>query len=333
MNILVTGGAGFIGSHTIVELLKGRHTVTVVDNFINSNKSVLSNLEKITGESINFTELDVRDTEALNLLMQTNSIDTVIHFAALKAVGESVQKPLEYYRNNIDGLLSVLEAMKSAKVSRLIFSSSATVYGDADEMPITEDAPLKTVTNPYGATKQMAEQIIGDVCRSSDMQAVLLRYFNPIGAHASGLIGELPLGVPNNLVPFVAQTAAGIRDTLTVYGNDYKTPDGSGVRDYIHVVDLAKAHVKSVDYIDKTKEQLTILNIGTGRGTSVLEVINTFEKVNNVEVAHIIGPRRPGDIATCYASPAKAEKVLGWKAELSLDQALKDTWRWQQNLT
>jgi len=331
MNILVTGGAGFIGSHTIVELLAGGHTVTVVDSFVNSNKSVLEKLEKITGKSVHFIEQDVRDTEDLEYLMEANCIDAVIHFAALKAVGESVQKPLEYYRNNIDGLLSVLEAMNQANVTKLIFSSSATVYGDADEMPITEDAPLKPATNPYGATKQMAEQIIGDVCKSSAMQAVLLRYFNPIGAHASGLIGELPLGVPNNLVPFVAQAAAGVRDTLTVFGNDYETPDGSGVRDYIHVVDLAKAHVKSVDYLNDSDEKVTILNIGTGRGTSVLEVINTFEKVNNVKVPYTVGPRRPGDIATCYASSAKAESILGWKAELSLEQALADTWKWQQN--
>ena len=331
MNILVTGGAGFIGSHTIVELLAGGHTVTVVDSFVNSNKSVLEKLEKITGKSVHFIEQDVRDTEGLEYLMEANCIDAVIHFAALKAVGESVQKPLEYYRNNIDGLLSVLEAMNQANVTKLIFSSSATVYGDADEMPITEDAPLKPATNPYGATKQMAEQIIGDVCKSSAMRAVLLRYFNPIGAHASGLIGELPLGVPNNLVPFVAQAAAGVRDTLTVFGNDYETPDGSGVRDYIHVVDLAKAHVKSVDYLNDSNEKVTILNIGTGSGTSVLEVINTFEKVNNVKVPYTVGPRRPGDIATCYASPAKAESILGWKAELSLEQALADTWKWQQN--
>ena len=331
MNILVTGGAGFIGSHTIVELLAGGHTVTVIDNFVNSNKKVFESLEKITGESINFTESDVRDTEELVYLMEANCIEAVIHFAALKAVGESVQKPLEYYRNNIDGLLSVLEAMQRTKVPKLIFSSSATVYGDADEMPITEDAPLKPATNPYGATKQMAEQIIQDACKSSGLQAVLLRYFNPIGAHSSGLIGELPLGTPNNLVPFVAQAAAGLRDTLTVFGNDYETPDGSGVRDYIHVVDLAKAHVKSVDYLKEAEDKVTILNIGTGRGTSVLEVINTFEKVNNVKVPYTVGPRRPGDIATCYASPAKAEKVLGWKANLSLEQALADTWKWQQN--
>jgi UDP-glucose 4-epimerase len=331
MNILVTGGTGFIGSHTIVELLNKGHNVTVVDNLVNSDKDILSRLKTITGKDIDFHELDVRSTEELASLMKQKNIDSVIHFAALKAVGESVQKPLQYYRNNIDGLLSLLEAMKNSGVNKLIFSSSATVYGDPDTVPISEEAPLKPVTNPYGATKQMAEQIIQDVCKSSDFSSVLLRYFNPIGAHSSGLIGELPKGTPNNLVPFVTQAAAGLRDKLTVYGDDYNTPDGSGVRDYIHVVDLAKAHVKSVDYLESTSDKLTTLNLGTGKGASVLEVIKTFEKVNNVKVPYVIGPRRDGDIASCYASPAKAEKLLGWKAELSLEQALKDAWKWQQN--
>jgi UDP-glucose 4-epimerase len=332
MHILVTGGAGFIGSHTIVELIADGHSVTVVDNFLNSDKRVLDSLREITGQNIEFFELDVRETNSLAQLMNEQKIGAVIHFAALKAVGESVQKPLEYYRNNIDGLLSVLEAMQTASVDKLIFSSSATVYGDANEMPITEEAPLKPATNPYGATKQMAEQIIADVCKSSKIQAVLLRYFNPIGAHASGLIGELPLGVPNNLVPFVTQAAAGLRDELTVFGDDYDTPDGTGVRDYIHVVDLAKAHVKSLNYLASSDDKTTILNIGTGQGASVLEVIKTFESVNNVAVPYHIGPRRDGDIAICYASPAKAEKILGWKAELSIEQSLKDAWNWQQKL-
>lgn len=333
MNILVTGGAGFIGSHTIVELLADGHDVTIVDNFVNSDKKVLDNLAKITHKKINFIELDVRDTDAVTSHMQSKQIDTVIHFAALKAVGESVQKPLEYYRNNIDGLLSVLESMKTSDINNLIFSSSATVYGDPDIVPITEEAPLKPATNPYGATKQMAEQIIQDSCKAYGLKAVLLRYFNPIGAHSSGLIGELPKGIPNNLVPFVTQAAAGMRDKLTIHGDDYDTPDGSGVRDYIHVVDLAKAHVKSINYLDTTKDNVTILNIGTGRGASVLEVIKTFEKVNNIKVPYAIGPRREGDIASCYASPAKAEKLLGWKAELSLEQALEDAWNWQLNLS
>jgi UDP-glucose 4-epimerase len=330
-NILVTGGTGFIGSHTIVELLDNGHNVTVVDNLVNSDKSVLYSLETITGQKINFYELDVRDTEQLSSLMKENNVDAVIHFAALKAVGESVQIPLEYYRNNIDGLLSVLEAMAQNNVSQIIFSSSATVYGDPDTLPITEESPLKPATNPYGATKQMAEQIIQDLCKTSDVRSVLLRYFNPIGAHSSGLIGELPIGTPNNLVPFVAQAAAGLRDELTVFGNDWDTPDGSGVRDYIHVVDLAKAHVKALDHLNTSEDKVTILNIGTGKGSSVLEIINTFEAVNNVKVPYVIGPRRDGDIASCYASPAKAEKLLGWKAELSLEQALRDAWNWQQN--
>jgi UDP-glucose 4-epimerase len=333
MNILVTGGTGFIGSHTIVELLSDGHNVTVVDNLVNSDKNILPSLETITESKINFHRLDVRETDKLASLMSENSIDAVIHFAALKAVGESVQKPLEYYRNNIDGLLSVLEAMQTARVSKIIFSSSATVYGDPDTLPITEEAPLKPATNPYGATKQMAEQIIGDFCKASDIRAVLLRYFNPIGAHASGLIGELPIGTPNNLVPFVTQAAAGLRDKLTVYGDDWDTPDGSGVRDYIHVVDLAKAHAKSVTFLNDTEGMVTTLNLGTGKGISVLEVINTFERVNNVKVPYTIGPRREGDIASCYASPEKAEKLLDWKAELSLEQALRDAWQWQQNLT
>jgi UDP-glucose 4-epimerase len=330
-NILVTGGTGFIGSHTVVELLSDGHNVTIVDNLVNSDKSVLASLETITAQKISFYEFDVRDTEQLSSLMKENNIDAVIHFAALKAVGESVQIPLEYYRNNIDGLLSVLEAMAQNNVSQIIFSSSATVYGDPDTLPITEESPLKPATNPYGATKQMAEQIIQDVCKASNTKAVLLRYFNPIGAHNSGLIGELPIGIPNNLVPFVAQAAAGLRDELTVFGDDWDTPDGSGVRDYIHVVDLAKAHVKALDYLSSSDNSVTTLNIGTGKGSSVLEIINTFESVNNVKVPHAIGPRRDGDIASCYASPAKAEKLLGWKAELSLEQALRDAWNWQQN--
>jgi UDP-glucose 4-epimerase len=332
MNVLVTGGTGFIGSHTAVELMAENHEIVVVDSLINSSKTIIKSLEQITGKPIRFTELDIRSTIELTELMTYHKIDAVIHFAALKAVGESIEKPLEYYQNNINGLLSVLEAMNLAKVSKLIFSSSATVYGDPDVVPITEEAQLKPATNPYGATKQMAEQIISDVCKSSSLQAVLLRYFNPIGAHSSGLIGELPKGIPNNLVPFVTQAAAGLRDKLTVHGDDYDTPDGSGVRDYIHVVDLAKAHVKSLDYINSTKDDVTILNIGTGEGTSVLEVIKTFEKVNDTKVPYTVGPRRPGDIASCYASSAKAENIIGWKAELSLEQALKDAWKWQQSL-
>jgi len=331
MNILVTGGLGFIGSHTVVELLSSGHTITVVDSLINTTPAVQNAIEKIADTQIRFEELDVRDTESLAILMEEQCIESVIHFAALKAVGESVEKPLEYYRNNIDGLLSVLEAMRAADVKQLIFSSSATVYGDPDTLPITEDSPLKPVTNPYGATKQMAEQIIADTCQATDIRAVLLRYFNPIGAHSSGLIGELPIGPPNNLVPYVAQAASGVRESLTIFGDDWDTPDGSGVRDYIHVVDLAKAHVASLNYLHESTEKTSYFNIGTGHGVSVLELIHTFEEVNEVKVPYTIGPRRPGDIASCYASADKAAQILGWKAELSLEQALKDTWNWQQN--
>lgn len=333
MNVLVTGGAGFIGSHTLVELIKAGHRVIVVDNVSNSEASSIQAVETITSTSIQFTKFDVRDTDRLTELMKQYAIEAVIHFAAFKAVGESVRQPLIYYRNNIDGLLSVLEAMQAARVPKIIFSSSATVYGDPVSLPITEDAPLKPPTNPYGATKQMAEQIVRDVCMSSDMRAVLLRYFNPIGAHPSGLIGELPKGTPNNLVPFVTQAAAGLRESLTVFGDDYDTPDGSGVRDYIHVVDLAKAHVKALDFLNYSPEPTSVFNIGTGQGVSVLEIIRTFEAINNIKVPYTIGPRRPGDIAACYASSTKAEKVLGWSAELTIEEALRDAWYWQQTLS
>lgn len=332
MNILVTGGTGFIGSITSTELVSAGHTPFLVDNFSNSQKFILENIEKVTGKKPIFYELDVRDISKLVEILKIHNIDAVIHFAALKAVGESVEQPLRYYDNNINGLLSLLSAMKEANVSKLVFSSSATVYGDPDLVPITEEAPLKTATNPYGATKQMAEQIISDIAKNGELSSVLLRYFNPIGAHPSGLLGELPIGTPNNLVPYVSQAAAGIRDKLTVFGDDYDTPDGSGVRDYIHVVDLAKAHIAAINYLEKTENNVDVFNIGTGRGSSVLEVIQTFERVNNIKVPYEIGPRRSGDIGTCYASAEKAQKELGWEAELSLEDALRDTWTWQQNL-
>jgi UDP-glucose 4-epimerase len=270
---------------------------------------------------------------ALEEIFELHGVDAVIHFAALKSVGESVETPIDYYQNNIDGLLSVIKAMQSNHVKKLIFSSSATVYGDPDSLPITEDMPFKTPTNPYGATKQMCEQIIRDCSRVGILDTVSLRYFNPIGAHPSGLIGELPKGVPNNLVPYVTQAAARVRGALTVYGDDYPTPDGSGVRDYIHVVDLAKAHVKALEYLEKAHKGSTVaLNIGTGKGSSVLEIVSTFEKVNGVKVPYTVGKRRAGDIAACYASPDKAHQILGWQANLSLEDALKDAWRWQQNI-
>jgi UDP-glucose 4-epimerase len=332
MNVLVTGGLGFIGSHTVVELFKSGHSVVIIDNLCNSSISVLQRLQHITAETIPFVEADVRHTDVITGILQEKEIDVIIHFAALKAVGESTQKPLEYYDNNIGGLVSVLTAMQNASVNKLIFSSSATVYGNPDTLPLTEDAPLKPATNPYGATKQMGEHIIEDTTNASDMRAVLLRYFNPIGAHESGLIGEAPNGVPNNLVPYLVQVASGVRDKLTVFGDDYDTADGSGVRDYIHVVDLARAHVSALDYVVKQNSPTSVFNIGTGRGASVLELISTFERVNNVKVPYEIGPRRPGDVACVYADPSKAEKLLSWKAEKSLDDSLRDAWHWQTSL-
>jgi len=331
MNILVTGGAGFIGSHTVVELVEAGHKPFIVDNFVNSDSSVIDRLKKITGKPIQFLNSDIRNTQELSAFVEGKKIDGVIHFAALKAVGESVKKPLEYYRNNLDGLLSVLEVMSQQNIDKLIFSSSATVYGGPDVVPITEDAPLKTPTNPYGATKQMGEQIIKDVVKTSNLRAILLRYFNPVGAHPSSLIGESPLGVPSNLLPIVVQAASGKLKEIVIAGNDYDTPDGTGVRDYIHVVDLAKAHVKALEKIN-SGSSLTTYNLGTGKGSSVLEVIESFEKVNGAKVPNRVGPRRDGDLATVYASAAKAEKELGWKAELTLEDALRDAWKWQQSL-
>lgn len=330
-NVLVTGGLGFIGSHTVAELIEAGHTPIILDNLINSDLSVLKRLQKLTGQALQFTEIDVRDTETVAKIIQEHSVTAIIHFAALKAVGESTEKPLMYYQNNIEGLLSILKAMEQSSVNRFIFSSSATVYGDPDRVPIYETDQLKETTNPYGETKKMAERIIRDVASTSELKSVLLRYFNPIGAHPSGLIGEQPRGIPNNLVPYVVQATAGVREQLTVHGNDYDTPDGSGVRDYIHVVDLAKAHVKAIKYVQSQNEPISIFNIGTGNGVSVLELIHTFEKINNVKVPYVIGPRRPGDVASCYAAAEKAEKHLDWKAQYSLEDALKDAWNWQQS--
>ncbi len=328
-NILITGGAGYIGSHTALELLNAGYEVTVIDNLCNSSRESLNRVEELTGKPIKFYEGDVRDAAALDALFEKESIDAVIHCAALKAVGESVQKPLLYYDNNIAGTLSLLEAMSKANVKRIVFSSSATVYGDPDVVPITEDCPKGQCTNPYGWTKSMMEQIMTDVQKADpEWDVILLRYFNPVGAHESGRIGEDPKGVPNNLMPFIAQVAVGKLPKLGVFGDDYDTPDGTGVRDSIHVVDLANGHVTAIDYI-LTDPGLDVINLGTGRGYSVLEMVHAFEKACGHEIPYEIKPRREGDIAECYADPSKAEKVLGWKAERGLDEMCADLWRWQ----
>ena len=333
-NILVTGGTGFIGSHTVVELVASGYNPVIVDNFSNSNPSVLDKLAQITGRDITYYETDFRDVKKLESIIDSEKIDGVIHFAAFKAVGESVKEPLKYYDNNVSGLIALLEVLERKSVSNLVFSSSCTVYGEPDALPITEAAPTKPATSPYGASKQMAETIIKDVATaSSSLKALSLRYFNPIGAHKSSKIGELPIGVPANLIPFVTQAAAGLRDILVVHGNDYDTPDGSCIRDYIHVVDLAKAHVKALEHIDKKPSgYYDFCNIGTGQGTSVLEVIGTFEKVTGQKVPYAVGPRREGDIVKIYASVDYAQKLLGWKAEKTLAEALLDAWRWQKTL-
>lgn len=326
MAILVTGGAGYIGSHTVVELLNEGEKVVIVDNFVNSKPSALEAIKKITNKDFKFYELDLRDKEGLNKVFEENKdITAVIHFAGLKAVGESVAKPIEYYDNNIYGTLVLLEVMKSHNVKKIIFSSSATVYGDPKEVPIKEDFPL-SATNPYGQTKLMIERILNDVYVSdNEWSIILLRYFNPIGAHESGLIGENPNGIPNNLMPYINQVALGKLDHLNVFGNDYPTPDGTGVRDYIHVVDLANGHLKALERAEKITG-VEAYNLGTGKGYSVLDIVKNFEKATGQKIKYEITPRRPGDIAECYADPSKAEKYLGWKAEKDLEQMCKDAW-------
>ena len=334
-NVLVTGGAGFIGSHTAVELVNAGYKPILIDNFMNSDKSALSGIEKITGNKPIFYEHDYQDKEFLLKLFKDHEIDGVIHFAALKAIAESAEKPLLYYHNNVAGLITLLEAMEGCGVSNLIFSSSATVYGEPDSLPITEGSPVKPAKAPYGATKQMGEIIISDVAQASkNLRSLALRYFNPIGAHPSGNIGELPRGVPANLVPFVTQAAAGLRNELVVFGDDYPTPDGTCIRDYIHVVDLARAHIKALEFIADQKSRFyDTCNVGTGTGTSVMEVIKTFEKVTGKKVPYKIGERRTGDIVQMYAAVDKAHDVIGWKAELGLAEALKDAWNWQEKLS
>lgn len=331
MNILLTGGAGYIGSHTIIELDKKGHSVVVVDNLVNSNKEALRRVGEIIGKNIPFVQADVRDRAAMEAVFADNAIDAVIHFAGLKAVGESVAKPLEYYENNMNATFVLLDVMRSHGCKNIIFSSSATVYGNPAEIPITEDCPKGQCTNPYGQTKSMLEEVMKDVQKADpEWNVVLLRYFNPIGAHKSGRIGENPNGIPNNLMPYITQTAVGLRKELGIFGNDYDTPDGTGVRDYIHVVDLASAHVSALQAIQRNCG-LAVYNIGTGHGYSVLDVVKAFEKVNNVNVPYSIKPRRPGDIATCYCNPAKAKAELGWEAEYDIEDMCRDSWNWQKN--
>jgi len=329
MNILLTGGAGFIGSHTCVEMLQAGHSVVVVDNYANSNPEALKRVEEITGRGVKVYEADVCDKAAMNRIFDENAFDAVIHFAGLKAVGESVSIPLRYYRNNLDSTLTLCEVMAEHGCKRLVFSSSATVYGVPEEVPLREDMFCKGCTNPYGWTKYMIEKILeGVVTADPEWSVVLLRYFNPIGAHESGRIGEDPTGIPNNLMPYITKVAAGQLEKLSVFGNDYDTHDGTGVRDYIHVVDLAKGHVAACDYAAKNNG-CEIINLGTGVGYSVLDIVNAFTSVNNVPVPYVIAPRRPGDIDACFADPAKAEKLLGWKAEKTLEDMCRDSWRWQ----
>ncbi len=329
MRILVTGGAGYIGSHTCVELLNEGHDVVVVDNLSNSNEIALERVKKITGRDFKFYKEDLLNKDAMTKIFDTETIDAVIHFAGLKAVGESVAKPLEYYHNNITGTLNLLDAMRAHNVKNIIFSSSSTVYGTPEHVPVTEETKKGTCTNPYGWTKSMLEQILTDVHTSdNEWKIVLLRYFNPIGAHESGLIGEDPKGIPNNLVPYVAQVAVGRLDHINICGDDYDTPDGTGVRDYIHVVDLAKGHVKALKKFSDTPE-VSIYNLGTGKGYSVKEVVAAFSKACGKELPYKIVGRRPGDIAENYSNPDKAFKELGWKAEKGINEMCADTWRWQ----
>ena len=330
MTILVTGGAGYIGSHTCVELLNAGYDVVIIDNLYNSNQKAVDRIEEITGKKVKFYPDDMMDRAAVKRVFDENKIDAVIHFAGLKAVGESVHKPIEYYRTNIGSTLNLTDEMRAHGCKNIIFSSSATVYGDPAEIPITENCPKGTCTNPYGWTKWMQEQILTDIHTADpEWNVILLRYFNPIGAHKSGLIGEDPKGIPNNLLPYVAQVAIGKLPEINVFGNDYDTPDGTGVHDYIQVVDLARGHVKAIERFAK-KDGVFICNLGTGHGYSVLDVIHAFEKACGKKLPYVIRERRPGDIATCYSSPAKAEKELGWTAEYDLEDMCRDSWNWQQ---
>lgn len=329
MSILVTGGAGYIGSHTCVELLEAGYEVVVVDNLYNASQKAIERVEEITGKKVTFYEADLLDKEALEKIFANHDIEAVIHFAGYKAVGESVQKPIEYYHNNMTGTLILCDVMRNHGVKNIVFSSSATVYGDPAQIPITENCPKGQPTNPYGWTKSMLEQVLTDIHTSDpEWNVILLRYFNPIGAHKSGIIGEDPKGIPNNLVPYIAQVAVGKRAALGVFGNDYDTPDGTGVRDYIHVVDLAVGHVKAIEKI-KQNPGVEVYNLGTGNGYSVLQVVEAFGKACGHPIPYEIKPRREGDIATCYCDPEKAKNDLGWTAKYGVDEMCQDTWRWQ----
>lgn len=331
MSILVTGGAGYIGSHTSIELLQAGYDIVIVDNFCNSKPESLNRIEELTGKKPKFYEVDILDREGLNKVFDENNIEAVIHFAGLKAVGESVEKPIEYYENNISGTLVLCDVMRKHNVKKIVFSSSATVYGMNNKVPFSEDMPTASATNPYGSTKLFIEQILSDIYVSDNEWSVaLLRYFNPIGAHESGRIGEDPNGIPNNLMPYITQVAVGKRKELSVFGNDYETHDGTGVRDYIHVVDLAKGHLKAVGKV-LSSNGVEAYNLGTGIGYSVLDVVNSFEKASGQKVPYKIVERRAGDIGTCYADATKALKELGWKAEKNLDDMCRDSWRWQKN--
>jgi UDP-glucose 4-epimerase len=330
--ILVTGGLGFIGSHTVVELIQSGYEAVIIDNLSNSSLNVLDGIEQITGtRPVSYTS-NVLDTIELQRILKDRQIGGVIHFAAYKAVGESVNKPLDYYQNNVGGLISLLVAMKNCAIEKLVFSSSCTVYGQPEKLPVTEDSTVVSAESPYGNTKKVGEEMLRDVSKTGWGKIVSLRYFNPVGAHPSSNIGELPLGVPNNLIPFITQTAAGWREQLTVFGNDYNTPDGSCIRDYIHVVDLAKAHVIALDYVEKMQMPYDMFNLGTGIGLSVLEVISSFEKVSGSKLNYTIGNRRSGDIEKVWADCTKANNILGWKAESGLEKMLLDAWNWQKRL-
>lgn len=328
MNVLVTGGAGYIGTHTVVELIKDGHDVVIVDNFSNSKPGAIQRVNEIVGKEVPYYDVDVTDKAALNKVFEEHKFDAVIHFAARKAVGESVAKPLAYYRNNLDSLLTLCEVMRKNKVNKFVFSSSATVYGLPEHVPITEDFPL-SATNPYGQTKLMCEQILRDVAHANaDWQVTILRYFNPIGAHESGKIGESPNGIPNNIFPYLAAVAVGKLPEVKVFGDDYNTEDGTGVRDYIHVVDLAKGHLAALEHM---KSGALVYNLGSGKGTSVLELIKAYSKASGKELPYTIAERRPGDIATCYADPSKAKRELGWQVEKTIEDACTDSWRWQSS--